>query len=284
MDGSALHPAILVPFGAAVGFVGTLVGVGGGFFMVPYFSFVGGFTHLRAVGTSLGAIVLNAASGSARWALQRRIDWMLGIGFALATLPGTWLGREAGLRIDRSAFQIGFAVVVAAAAASILLVPPPDGSASRLAWFRRGLRRDFVDAFGTRHTYEVNFAFGLAVSLVVGFLAALFGVGGGFLHVPVMVVLYGMPVHVAVATSQLALAVTAAGGAAGYALLTPPEVDWRTVLYVGGGAAVGAQAGAFAAPRIAAAGLKRILAVVLFGVAAAMAADGAGWVNLHAGR
>jgi hypothetical protein len=284
MSDLGFHPAVLAGFGAAVGFLGTLVGVGGGFFMVPYFSFVGGFSSLRAVGTSLGAIVLNATSGSTRWAIQRRIDWPLGIGFALATLPGTWLGREAGRRIDSSAFQIGFAIVVAAAAASILLVAPSEGNASRLAWFRRGLRRDFVDAFGTRHTYEVNFLFGLAVSLAVGFLAALFGVGGGFLHVPVMVVLYGMPVHVAVATSQLALAVTAAGGAAGYALLSPPEVDWRTVLWVGGGAALGAQAGAFAAPRMAASGLKRILAVVLFGVAAAMAADGAGWVSLNAGR
>lgn len=284
MDGLALHPAVLALFGVAVGFLGTLVGVGGGFFMVPYFSLLGGFAPARAVGTSLGAIVFNATSGSVRWAFQRRIDWTIGIGFALATVPGTLLGREVGRNIDPAPFGLAFALVVATAAASLLLVRAAPGDGSRFAWFRRGLRRDFTDAFGARHQYEVNLPFGLAVSLGVGFVATLFGVGGGFLHVPVMVVLYGMPVHVAVATSQLALAVTAAAGAAGYALLPVPAVDWGTVLAVGLGAAVGAQGGAFAAPRIAPEGLKRILAVVLFGVAAAMAADGAGWVNLRGGR
>jgi uncharacterized membrane protein YfcA len=98
-----------------------------------------------------------------------------------------------------------------------------------------------------------------------------------------MVVLYGMPVHVAVATSQVILAVTAAAGAAAYAL-PPSSVDVPTMLAVGLGAAAGAQLGAFAAPKIAPEGLRRILAAVLFAVAAAMAADGAGWVSLRAGR
>src|SRR5262245_21765094 len=284
MDSPAFHPAALALFGVAVGFLGTLVGVGGGFFMVPYFRLVGGFAPPLAVGTSLGAIVFNAVSGSVRWTAQRRIDWVVASAFAAATLPGTWLGREAGRRIDASAFALGFAGVVAAAAASLLLARPATGDASRFGWFRRGLRRDFTDALGARHRYAVNLPFGIAASLVVGFVAALFGVGGGLLHVPMMVVLYGMPVHVAVATSQVVLAVTAAAGAAGYALLPESGVHVPTMLAVGLGAAVGAQGGAFAAPRIAPEGLKRILAGVLFAVAAAMAADGAGWVDLRGGR
>ena len=282
MDGLALHPALLAVFGVFVGFLGTLVGVGGGFFMVPYFTLAGGFVPARAVGTSLGAIVFNAVSGSIRWTFQKRIDWAVALAFALATLPGTWLGREAGLRIDASSFAVAFAAVVAAAAASILLVRPAPGDASRLAWFRRGARRDFADAFGVRHQYSVNLPFGVAVSLGVGFVSALFGVGGGFLHVPIMVVLYGMPVHVAVATSQVILAVTAAAGAVVYAL-PPSSVDVPTMLAVGLGAAAGAQLGAFAAPKIAPEGLRRILAVVLFVVAAAMFAEGAGWVKIRGG-
>ena len=79
-----LHPAVLVPFGILIGFFGTLVGVGGGFFMVPYFTLAGGFPPVRAVGTSLGAIVFNAVSGSIRWTFQRRIDWVVATAFALA--------------------------------------------------------------------------------------------------------------------------------------------------------------------------------------------------------
>lgn len=279
-----MEPALLAAFGVVVGFIGTLVGVGGGFFMVPYFTLVGGFSPARAVGTSLGAIVFNAVSGSVRWTIQRRVDWAVAGAFALATLPGTWFGREAGRGLNTSSFAIAFAGVVALAAAALLFVRPAPGDSTRLAWFRRGLRRDFVDAFGERHQYSVNLVFGVAVSLGVGFLSALFGVGGGFLHVPVMVVLYGMPVHLAVATSQVILAVTAGAGAVAYALPPDPAIDYGTMLAVGLGAAVGAQLGAFVAPRMAAQKLKVVLAAVLFAVAGVMAANGAGWVNLRGGR
>jgi uncharacterized membrane protein YfcA len=274
METIALHPAVLVPFGVVVGFLGTLVGVGGGFFMVPYFTLAGGFAPARAVGTSLGAIIFNAVSGSVRWSLQRRIDWGVAAAFAVATLPGAWFGRMMGAVIDASHFKIAFAVVVALAAASMLISKPSAGDASRLAWFRRGSRRDFTDAFGVRHEYGVNLRFGVAVSLVVGFVSALFGVGGGFLHVPVMVVLYGMPMHVAVATSQVVLAVTAAGGMIAYALPPDPSVDWRTMLIAGLGAAAGAQVGSIVAPKIRPEGLKRILAALLFLVAVSMVVDG----------
>ena len=286
MDGLALHPAILVAFGAAVGLLGTLVGVGGGFFMVPYLTLLGDFRHAWAVGTSLGAIVFNAVSGSIRWTLQKRIDWVVGGTFAVATLPGAWLGRVASRSFNTSSFSIAFAVMVAVAAASMLFARPAPGESSRLAWFRRGLRRDFTDSFGVRHQYSVNLPFGIAVSLGVGFLSALFGVGGGFLHVPVMVVLYGMPMHVAVATSQVVLAVTAGAGAAAYAIPwgepgQASEIDVPTMSLLGLGAAGGAQVGALVAPKIPAEGLRRILAVLLLIVAAAMAADGLGWVNLR---
>lgn len=279
MEGPAFHPAMLVLFGVIVGFLGTLVGVGGGFFMVPYFTILGGFTPAPAVGTSLGAIVFNAVSGSIRWAIQRRVDWAVAGAFALATLPGTWVGRQVGRDFSSTSFALAFAAVVAMAAASVLFIQPAPGDASRLRWFRKGIRRDCADAFGVRHQYSVNLPFGIAVSLGVGFVSSLFGVGGGFLHMPVMVVLYGMPVHVAVATSQVILAVTAAAGVAAYALPPDPAVDVKTMLIVGLGAAVGAQIGAFAAPKMAPRSLKRILAAVLFGVAAVMAARGAGWVN-----
>ena len=274
METLALHPAVLIPFGIGVGFLGTLVGVGGGFFMVPYFTLAGGLAPARAVGTSLGAIVFNAVSGSVRWTLQRRIDWAVAAAFAVATLPGAWLGRKAGAAIDASQFKIAFAVVVALAAVSLLAANPSAGDATRLAWFRRGTRRDFTDAFGVRHEYGVNLPFGVAVSLIVGFVSSLFGVGGGFLHVPVMVVLYGMPVHVAVATSQVVLAVTAAGGMVAYALPPEPSVDWRTMVIVGLGAAAGAQVGAIVAPKIRPDGIKRILAGLLLLVAVAMVVDG----------
>ncbi len=267
-----LHPGALVAFGLLVGFLGTLVGIGGGFFMVPYFTQLAGLGHVPAAGTSLAAIVLNSASGTTRWAIQRRLDWLVGLGLGLATVPGTFLGQEVATRIDRRSFLVTFGLVVAAVAV-YLLVARPSATDGRFALFRRGLRREFTDSFGATHSYEVNLRLGLLFSVLVGFVAALLGIGGGFAQVPFMVVVYGLPVHVATATSQLSLLVTSLAGAAVYAIRTG-EVQWPVALWTGLGAAVGAQLAASVAPRVSAAGLKTALALVLLVVAAGMAVRG----------
>ncbi|MBI4565740.1 MAG: sulfite exporter TauE/SafE family protein [Planctomycetes bacterium] len=280
----ATHPLALAVVGFIVGFIGTLVGVGGGFFMVPYFLMVAGLSKLTSVGTSLAIIVLNAVSGSVRWGFQRRIDYRIGIAFALATIPATWLGREAAVRIHSNAFKIAFAAVVALAGMYLAKPVSPAADGRRFRWFRHGIRREFTDAFGIRHGYDVNMMFGVAASVAIGFLAALFGVGGGFLHVPMMIVLYGMPAHVAVATSQFVLAITASAAAVGYALLIPPAIDGTALLWCGGGAVLGAQAGAALAPRVAAVWLRLLLAAILGIVALGMLAGGLGWLPPAAAR
>jgi len=272
----ALHPAVLVAFGVVVGFLGTLVGVGGGFFMVPYLHIAGGLGTVAAAGSSAAAIVLNVGSGSVRWALQRRLDWRLGILLGLASLPGTWLGHLAAVRISTGGFQLAFGVMMGAMAVAMMRSRPVASEAGWTGWFRRGVRRRFTDAFGQEHEYGVNVWAGAGVSVAAGFAAGLFGIGGGFLQVPFLIVACGVPVHVAVATSSLALLITSSAVAGQYAA-TAGGVDWAAALWTGAGCAVGAQAAATVAPRIPGARLKLVLAGLLVLVAAAMCMRGLGF-------
>jgi hypothetical protein len=112
---------------------------------------------------------------------------------------------------------------------------------------RGGVSRDFVDALGVRHQYRFNVWGGIAVSAFTGFLASMFGIGGGVVQVPAMVYLFGFPTHIAVATSQLIIAVTSAFGTAGHAYYG--DILPLPALFLAIGAVGGAQLGAYLASR-----------------------------------
>ena len=259
-------PLALGTLGLIVGFLGSLVGVGGGFFMVPYFVRVLGWTHPVAVGTSLGIVVANAASGTLGYARQKRVDWLLGLVLGLSTIPGTYFGKEVAKAITGSSFGIAFGAVTAFAA--FMLVSFRAENRPGLAFFRRGAKRSLTDATGQSFDYSINLWTAALMSVVIGFISSLLGVGGGFVHVPLLILLYGVPPHAAVATSAFALMITSAAGAGQFAwesLVVPPALLWGGI-----GAFLGAQAGTALAPKMSGYGLRLVLAGVLLFVGAAM--------------
>jgi hypothetical protein len=260
------HPAVLAAIGLVVGFLGSLVGVGGGFFLVPAYMAGLGFLHPKAVGTSLGVVIANAASGTTSYARQHRVDWLVGLILGIATFPGTWLGKEVATRLPQNAFTISFGAYCAVVAFLLVTVRPENRPG--LGFFRRGLVRSVTDAKGTRYDYAINLWMAAILSVPVGFLSALFGVGGGVVHVPLLILLFGVPAHVAVATSGFALLLTSAVGTMQYAVAG--LVDPRVLLWSGLGAFAGAQLGPRAAERLSPAALRLILAAVLVGVGAWM--------------
>jgi hypothetical protein len=177
-------------------------------------------------------------------------------------MPGTYFGKVVALRIEASNFQVAFGAVTALAA--LMLVSFRAENRPGLAWFRAGLQRSLVDAKGETHTYGLNVLIAVVLSVMIGFVSALFGVGGGFIHVPLLILLFGVPPHIAVATSGFALLLTAAAGATQYAV--DGLVDPRVLLWAGIGAFLGAQFGTRAAERLSPAALRVVLAMVLVGV------------------
>jgi hypothetical protein len=102
---------------------------------------------------------------------------------------------------------------------------------------------------------------GMVVSFVVGAISSLFGIGGGIVHVPFLIVILGIPVHSATATSHFVLAITSLTGT--LAFLRHGQVRVPVAASMGLGVLFGAQLGALLSLRLPSEPIRRILAVAL---------------------
>jgi len=201
--------ALLVLIGFAVGVFGTVVGAGGGFILTPILLLL--YPHESAqtlTAISLAVVFFNAASGSAAYARQRRIDYRSGVVFALATIPGAIGGALLVGDVSRGAFDTIMGVVLATLAVWLIA-----GERWPLREARGHLeRRVLTDRAGQRYEYNVPIVRGAISSLGVGFLSSFLGIGGGVIHVPLLVRAFGFPTHIATATSHFVLAIMAGTG------------------------------------------------------------------------
>jgi uncharacterized membrane protein YfcA len=261
---SALEIFLLALLGVVVGTYGTLVGVGGGFLVVPLLLIIYKLPPAAAAATSLVVVLLNAVSGSVTYVRRGRVDVRTGLLLAAATVPGAFfIGPELAERIPARAFKIGFGIFLLVMATLLFSRPEPQSSTSQ-GTQRAGLwriRRIFRDGAGAVIDYEFDVVLAIVLSFAVGILSSMLGIGGGVVHVPALIHLMGFPVHVATATSQFVLAFTAAAGVAKYA--SAGHVVWPLAAAVGAGVIVGAQLGARASQRMKGGRIIRLLIVVI---------------------
>ncbi len=238
--------AALACLGVVVGGFGTLVGAGGGFLLVPVLLLLYPERDPDTItAMSLLVVFANAASGSAAYGWQGRIDFRSGGWFALATLPGSVAGALLVGYIPRTAFDAGFALLLAALGA-FLLVPRRGVTAVRDPITGAGVvRRLMRDREGHTYVYAYRRWQGLAISLGVGFVSSLLGIGGGIVHVPAMAIILHFPIHIAAATSHFVLAVTALEATGTHLVAGSLEGDaLAQASAIAVGAVAGAQAGA----------------------------------------
>lgn len=221
--------------GTGVGIFGSLVGLGGGLICVPVFIFfmsTGGIfpyfqTAAEITGTSLVVVLANAISGSLAYIRQKRVFFPAAIPFALATLPGAFLGsyivdKFTGAMLD---FYFGIFLMVMA-----------------ILMYWNNIHTKRIDVTEIPPGFTFNRKLGIAASTGAGFISSMFGVGGGVIHVPMMVYLLKFPVHIATATSTFILGVSSLTGVVSHILLQ--HVVWIPALGISLGAAIGAQIGA----------------------------------------
>ncbi|GAC1701833.1 MAG: sulfite exporter TauE/SafE family protein [Candidatus Limnocylindrales bacterium] len=262
-----LPDPLLILLGIAVGTFGTLVGAGGGFVLVPLLAILEPALATAAItGVSLAVVAMNATSGALAYARDRRIDYRSGILFALATLPGSILGALATKFLERRFFDIAFALLLLGLAVLLIRRGEPTAHAEPadgIVATRWHPQRDLTDRAGTRHRYRVHLPLGVAVSFVVGFASSLLGIGGGVIHVPVLIGVLGFPTHIATATSHFVLAIMATAGTVTHVLGGDLDGLARQTILLGVGAVVGAQIGARLSTRVHGLLIVRALAVAL---------------------
>lgn len=254
---------LLLPLlGLGVGALGTLVGAGGGFILVPVLLFVYPNDPPAVITTiSLAVVFLNALSGSLAYARQGRIDYRSGLLFAAAAVPGAVLGAWAVRFLSRGLFNLVFGVLLLAIALIVALRPVPHSHERK---HRPGeWARTLVDRVGYRYRWSYRVEVGTALSVLVGFISSVLGIGGGIIHVPVLVMLLSFPIHIATATSHFVLAITAFAGTLTHVLTGEFAAAWSRTVLIGVGALAGAQLGAALAPRARPAVITRTLALGL---------------------
>lgn len=251
--------ALLFAFGVLVGAVGTLVGVGGGFLIVPVIALLEPTWEVRTLTAySLAVVCANACSGTAAYLRQRRVDVRSAAAFALAAVPGVIVGVAGADRLSRGWFDPLFGVLVLVMAAWLALAK------RRTAGTGGGsTRRELVDAHGVRYAWSFDMRWGLAGSVVVGVFSALFGIGGGPLQVPFLVAVLNFPEHIATATSHAMLAVTSLLATAIHAWRGDFAYDARPTFVTACGALAGAPIGARLSRHVPGRALMRILAAML---------------------
>jgi uncharacterized protein len=264
---SAGTAVFLALIGLGVGAFGTLIGAGGGFILTPILLLL--YPHDSAqtlTAISLAAVFFNAASGTTAYARQRRIDYRSGAVFALATLPGAIAGALVVGVVSRQVFDTIMGVVLALLAFWLLVgerwpLPPQRGHLEH---------RVVVDRSGQRYEWDVPLRRGAFYSLGVGFLSSFLGIGGGVIHVPLLVRALGFPTHLATATSHFVLAIMAGTGTVTHVVLGSFRHGHgvRRAVALSIGVVAGAQFGAHISLRLRGAVIQWLLAAALLALAA----------------
>jgi len=249
------------------------VGAGGGFVLVPVLLFLYPDEPPQTLtAVSLFVVALNATSGTISYARQRRIDYRSGLGFVLATFPGAVAGAIVVGYVPRRLFDAIFAVVLVSLGTALFIRSQNTAIVAPVAG-RGVVRRLIRDRTGNTFVYSFQMWKGMLLSVGIGFLSTLLGIGGGVIQVPVMMSILHFPVHIATATSQFVLVFVAAEGSAIH--FVRGVLGWNEWLaraaLLATGAIPGAQAGAILARRLQSSTIVRALAASLVVVGARLA-------------
>ena len=202
----------LVPLGFAAGVLGSMIGLGGGFVIVPALTFAG-FQPTLAASDSLFAAFCNAVASTVSYARQKRIMYSLGIKLALISIPGTVLGAYISDYISAPTFKILFGLVLVASSFYIYSRRKMESKEKNLS------KQIMILAAGS--------------SFFAGIISSLFGIGGGTVFVPLMVVAMGLSMKIAAPTSQFILMFAAASGMIAHSLLGHPDYMQAGLLSIG---------------------------------------------------
>lgn len=250
-----------------IGVVAALIGVGGGFLTVPTLVLLFAFASQKAVGTSSSVIVATSISAAAAYAWQRRIDYRVGLALAAGTMPGSVLGAYATTFVSTQILRVLFGLFMMAV--SLRMVLSSEKRVSKTSAAGGGWMRSIVDSKGASFDYRVVILPGVAFSFFAGVASGLLGIGGGSLMVPVMTLLAGIPMHIAVATSSFMIIFTSSSAAVTQVLQGNVEFQYAAVLAVG--SVIGAQVGARLARRIKPGRLRKVFGAFLFLIGLRMA-------------
>lgn len=263
-----MYILILILIGLAASIVGALVGLGGGVFIVPLLVFFGteldlidGITPQIAVGTSSAVLVFIGLSAMIGYGKKSQVDYKNGRMFLIGIIPGALLGSYVNRFFTIEGFYLYFGLFLIFI--SLVLI-----FRSRIKPFKifqnENYLQKYTDIDGTEYQYGFSPVIAVMLTFVVGFCTGLFGIGGGALMTPIMLILLMMPPKVTVGTSMMI--VFFAGLASGFGHLLQGNVHYFYLLFLAPAAFIGARLGVGINQRISSQGTLIALRIVLMGL------------------
>ncbi|MEN0642375.1 sulfite exporter TauE/SafE family protein [Alkalicoccobacillus gibsonii] len=238
---------LLILLGFIASTFGVIIGAGGGFIFVPLLLLFHNISPEEAAGTGLLIVFISSLSGLITYIKQKRIQYKVGLLLAVGAIPGTFIGNTLISFVPEATFYKVFALMLLGLGFFLIFRAPSEQTTPIIS--EEKLRR-FLPLVGVG----------------VGTISSFFGIGGGFIVVPILMYVFGLRVHLATATSIFALIIYSSIGS------IPPlikgSVDWAVLAWSGIGVLLGSQLGAFISKRLNAGVVTRMLAtvVILMGV------------------
>ncbi len=271
---SSANVPLLIGLGGLVGFLSGMFGVGGGFLLTPLLMMIG-IPPTVAAASDANQIVAASTSGCYAHFREGNVDLKMGTLMLVSGLAGSCLGVEI-IKLLRAMGEASFAITVVYVvmlgtigsymlAESVGALRGRRRPAPRPSVYRRVVEGLPLQVHFPRSKVTLSAFVPAALGFFVGLLAAVMGVGGGFIMVPVMVYLLRMPMHVVVGTSLFQVLFTCMGVTLLQAQVNH-TVDFILALVLLLGSVVGAQIGARAGRRLNADQLKILMSVVVLAV------------------
>jgi uncharacterized protein len=264
------HVLLLFLVGLVGGTFGSMVGLGGGVFIIPALTLFLGVPIHSAISASLIAVVATSTTAAAAYVREDLSNMRLGMTLETMTVAGALVGGFVGATLSKGVLSAVFGGVMIAVSFYLVFgkraVQAPIAHDEDLGL----LGHSYYDrSLQTVVSYRVRrLPVGMTVSGVAGAVSGLLGVGGGFLKVPVMVLAMGMPVRAAVSTSSFMIGVTACASAVVF--FARGLVDPTVAVPVVFGVTLGAFVGSKLTIRVRSSVLTVLLAIVLFALSVQM--------------
>jgi uncharacterized protein len=245
-----LEEIFLFPFfvfiGLIAGILGSMIGVGGGIIISPALTFLG-LSPPQVASTSLFAVSSTSISSTVAYAKSKKIQYMLGIKMALLSIPGAIIGSYFSISIDPGYFKVLLAIILV-------------GTGIYLSY-----KKSIIN--GNSLSFEsiwIKILF-YSSAFVAGIISSLFGIGGGVIFVPLMIMIIGLTMYLAAPTSQFILMITSLVGLTTHIILGNPQYIPAVLLSIG--AFPGAQVGSRLSSKLSEQKLRLILGVTFIGIA-----------------
>ncbi|MDJ0420001.1 sulfite exporter TauE/SafE family protein [Rhodococcus opacus] len=248
---------VALALGAIIGVLLGLLGGGGSILAVPALVFGLGLDLEQAIPISLLVIGVASLAGAVPKIREHQVNWRMAGVFAACGIPATFAGSAVGRLLPQSVVMVGFAAVMVVAGIRMLMDRGDTGTAcevgdSGIDWRRCAPRS-------------------IPAGVAVGFLTGLFGVGGGFLIIPALVLMLGLDMSVAIGTSLVIIVANSTAGLISH--LSGASIDWAITAAFAGTAIAGSLIAGHFGSKVVTDRLQRWFAYLVFAVAAYVLVD-----------